>query len=1433
MGRILSIFNSMKNNNMSGTPVSEEPIDVKLTVLEYLNKAKEFLRYSLDDAIFNLEEAYDLSDESIKGTIKDVITLIKRKDTLLAQNSLEQLIMMFNLKKASEAMLGEDTIPHKVYDQNDPNIPVEYCERCKEPTGRAGKFDDSLYTSEGYGPFCQDCYDLLQKQFKEYKDSWIDESADHLWSKDEMDFPEEEYFNDFKKDIAGEKTGVEDVNDHELNIDQELEQKGIEESYKQSGFIKHNRFVTGNSIGSLKKKCPRCGATPGKKCLKQDGNIAIFPHSERIAKSKGYRTDYTESTDSTDYYIGDEFRDNLSKFVHAYVDREEKKRNAEEAQKRAESEIKWCQAAIVKLEALLDKKPSKIKEINNLKRQIREKELKLAFDPTYGAEVKELPVERQMVDKLEESLIKRYIRADDEPFENNVKYVAINLNNLGQGADIILHDGSVKHNTALDGYKVQDMLKKGYIKEIDKLEESNRVDTVTRKLAKRKLEGKCIGCGHSPCTCKTKGKLRNHPKGIGRAETREPSMTAIDNYVEHLRNKKKVGESVKRIQECDPTSGSDCNPVVRDKVSIDSSYNSETDEKSLTVTAKNQKADDLMDILKLSGLMPDKSATNPTPELSPVSTVVGEGYIYDLDTVSCDNCGAPREVGVNENADREKLCADCYKYTHDNPENFDVDESVIPEFEGSDEDWNNQVSKDSEFGDMIDDTFDENPPELHNSDEDKEGHWCDICGLYHSGSCEDEWENGSMDTTPDEEDDYPAWDNIEESMSLQEQEKKINESSSYYVEFVLRGVTQYLKVDNIKERYAVNKDEATNFSDLPEAKKEAGQLKEMPQYYTNVKVVPVNTLEETNMNESLTPDRRKEGLNGAPKTWSNEPNEQIAGWRALVQDADGPNNPKDMFNPVKGSDNILTVAANKKEEKLHEDSTVNTLAEKLQKKFSSSSLNEDYCISCEKRIPNGSDINQCEACYQKEKLEAKKKSKKVNESFMSVAKEAMDEAEAEMDRVFANPKSSIKERDAATEDYENAVDDYKEAKSQFKMEKVEESSNVAAKVAKAKEANPEEFCKIKKCLWRTKEDYCPKHKPVKNESIYNNGKFVIDPDATNSMSSKSDRFRPNARVYNATNGEVGKIIKIENGIVLVRTGLGVEKWEMNKTHTMVGEGTVKESLSKSQTNKLQGMLDNLEKKVKKLGAPPSAKTKITQSMERFEEKIAAMKATLDKKNGKEEDKKDEPKKDKEEQKKDSQKKNAPKNNNPFKAKEKTEPKEEGKETEPKSKEQKDTPKTEGGDSAAVGKVKDIGKGIYEADVKKPASKKKCADCGQCPPVKGGNGYCKKCAGMNEAIAAEDWSDIDDGDALTRQEQEEDAKRNSMSNWADDNKALPKPKSRGYQMGYRDAQKDYINGVRSYTDVFGEAKNKPVGTWKRDFHDGYMQGIKDAHAPFVK
>jgi len=38
----------------------------------------------------------------------------------------------------------------------------ERCIDCDEPTGRAGAGDDSIYTDDGDGPLCEDCYGKRQ-----------------------------------------------------------------------------------------------------------------------------------------------------------------------------------------------------------------------------------------------------------------------------------------------------------------------------------------------------------------------------------------------------------------------------------------------------------------------------------------------------------------------------------------------------------------------------------------------------------------------------------------------------------------------------------------------------------------------------------------------------------------------------------------------------------------------------------------------------------------------------------------------------------------------------------------------------------------------------------------------------------------------------------------------------------------------------------------------------------------------------------------------------------------------------------------------------------------------------------------------------------------------------------------------------------------------
>jgi len=39
-----------------------------------------------------------------------------------------------------------------------PGCTLEYCSLCEDPTGRAGRGDDSLYDEDG-GPYCLECWE--------------------------------------------------------------------------------------------------------------------------------------------------------------------------------------------------------------------------------------------------------------------------------------------------------------------------------------------------------------------------------------------------------------------------------------------------------------------------------------------------------------------------------------------------------------------------------------------------------------------------------------------------------------------------------------------------------------------------------------------------------------------------------------------------------------------------------------------------------------------------------------------------------------------------------------------------------------------------------------------------------------------------------------------------------------------------------------------------------------------------------------------------------------------------------------------------------------------------------------------------------------------------------------------------------------------------
>ena len=47
---------------------------------------------------------------------------------------------------------------------------IERCIRCDEPTGKAGRLDDSLYDDDGNGPFCETCFHEIQAAEAEVAD---------------------------------------------------------------------------------------------------------------------------------------------------------------------------------------------------------------------------------------------------------------------------------------------------------------------------------------------------------------------------------------------------------------------------------------------------------------------------------------------------------------------------------------------------------------------------------------------------------------------------------------------------------------------------------------------------------------------------------------------------------------------------------------------------------------------------------------------------------------------------------------------------------------------------------------------------------------------------------------------------------------------------------------------------------------------------------------------------------------------------------------------------------------------------------------------------------------------------------------------------------------------------------------------------------------
>jgi len=229
----------------------------------------------------------------------------------------------------------------------------------------------------------------------------------------------------------------------------------------------------------------------------------------------------------------------------------------------------------------------------------------------------------------------------------------------------------------------------------------------------------------------------------------------------------------------------------------------------------------------------------------------------------------------------------------------------------------------------------------YDHDADKNSMWCDMCGTHHDGPCPSEGQYcPECDRTPCE-----CYDDMDEYRAMQD------------------DMFESTEMKRIKHPGAQCTGGEKNCKKAARWRKPDGRL------VCDGCKRDLDYKKDKKMNESLSPKRKNQGLNGADKGWANEPNEQMAGWRALVDDSDGLSKPQDMFQNYRGGDNQLKAEEDKKDAELHEDAKVNSLAKTLQKRFHSldEALKDPKC-TCDCHVLKPEKKGHCKNCKNGKRL---------------------------------------------------------------------------------------------------------------------------------------------------------------------------------------------------------------------------------------------------------------------------------------------------------------------------------------------------------------------------------------------------------------------------------------------------------------------------------
>jgi len=943
MQRILTVFNSLQNNNLSATPPMLEP--------------QSFSCNQCQDTGMCLCPCCNgtgLVDDN-SGILDDGIPCNQCSDGKIVcdcqSNNIHETIDSKGFNK-----------PYKQQ--------IERCFKCDEPTGRAGKGDDSLYDSDGVGPYCQECYD------KKFRDP-LDESFENTDEEHECEIcvsrnaHDTEYgwlCDDCYLDVEREEKEKNGTLDESFeNTDEEQTCKGwLNVAYQalfgefNSGLIEHVKICLEKAQEECEDKsvdCIVCNDISNIIRYLHDKNKVDLDRVKFLLHSLIDRIDNNDEVNDN-WDLNESLQDNLNDATSNYRNAKcrcghgikEHDNHGEDCLKCACHQFDPIHKSKIKESTISSTWGNRIRDIWE---GIAHDLMAIGGVDADGAReavsqklYDDFNSWRHLNSRIRQELLKQYL-SDDEVAAANPE-IQDNLTATNDFDDEHESDDDIDKwyadYEANQNSRVPESNDEGsYCPSCGEVFDSSKKECghchvelfSESKIVKRKIkESICKNCtadGVIPCqACNGHSGNEKCEECHGEGEITCPECNGNG----HIKDKKM--KSIRENFNAEMDECSNCEGRMessQNNLSINTSYDSSTNRRSISISAENEKAEELADILRLSGLLPGSENQQNSEVTDPEFKVEIEEPLMDDKLTEAKSYSIQARKTKTSPITYLSLAPTKWVKTKDDAHKFTDLESA--------------ATKAASIKDKQEVTDVKVVPNLNESQLNEfhaKGHECDFCGnplsqndytssrgwSYHCGSCGFRYNHNG--------------ETAEAQIRKQLKSGKIDKEDS--LDIYESTEPKRIKHPGVK---CIGKDcKKTARWRMTDGKMMCDSCK---------------SEKDKKVNESLSPERKETGVNDAPKAWANEPNEQIAHWRAVVDDTQGLSKPQDMF-PNRLGDNPLKVAKDLKDEKLHENVEINKIAINLANKFSKLDESDEMpSIRHSRKLPHGKYIDDGEAPF--------------------------------------------------------------------------------------------------------------------------------------------------------------------------------------------------------------------------------------------------------------------------------------------------------------------------------------------------------------------------------------------------------------------------------------------------------------------------------------